>query len=266
MILASVKGFSRRPPLRRPEGLRERRAVRRRRRLDHRLVEGRELAPTISAAALGDSNTGMHLAIGILTALIGRQQDRQGPEGRRVDAGRGAQPVPREAARPAAPGRASATWKSIRSTRTAKLHRRGAARRQCRRRRPAGLGAEVQGLGDRPERLHLLHGPGPRLGADLRRASASRSGRPIRPTRPPQARQPHIFDIFATIEDWLADKTKFEAVDILRKFDIPCAPVLSMKELAATTSRCARAAPSSKCTHKERGSTSPSAARSSSRT
>src|SRR3989442_11214354 len=28
--------------------------------------------PTISGAALGDSNTGMHLAIGILTALIGR--------------------------------------------------------------------------------------------------------------------------------------------------------------------------------------------------
>ena len=47
-----------------------------------------------------------------------------------------------------------------------------------------------------------------------------------------QARQPHIFDIFATIEAWLADKTKYEAVDILRKFDIPCAPVLSMKEIA----------------------------------
>ena len=27
-------------------------------------------------------------------------------------------------------------------------------------------------------------------------------------------------------------KTKFEAVDILRKFDIPCSPVLSMKEIA----------------------------------
>ena len=48
----------------------------------------------------------------------------------------------------------------------------------------------------------------------------------------PQARQPHIFEIFATIEEWLADKTKFEAVDILRKFDIPCSPVLSMKEIA----------------------------------
>ncbi len=38
MIVASVKGFSRRPPLRRPEGLRERRAMRRRRRVDDRLV------------------------------------------------------------------------------------------------------------------------------------------------------------------------------------------------------------------------------------
>jgi formyl-CoA transferase len=46
-----------------------------------------------------------------------------------------------------------------------------------------------------------------------------------------QARQPHIENIFATIENFIKDKTKFEAVDIFRKFDIPCAPVLSMKEL-----------------------------------
>jgi formyl-CoA transferase len=39
-------------------------------------------------------------------------------------------------------------------------------------------------------------------------------------------------EIFAFIEEWLKDKTKYEAVDILRKFDIPCAPVASMKELA----------------------------------
>jgi formyl-CoA transferase len=46
-----------------------------------------------------------------------------------------------------------------------------------------------------------------------------------------KARQPHIDEIFATIEDFIKDKTKFEAVDIFRKFDIPCAPVLTMKEL-----------------------------------
>jgi formyl-CoA transferase len=48
----------------------------------------------------------------------------------------------------------------------------------------------------------------------------------------PEARQPHIFDIFAEIEKWLADKTKYEAIDILRKYEIPCGPVLSMKEIA----------------------------------
>ncbi|MDE1156285.1 MAG: formyl-CoA transferase [Acidobacteriaceae bacterium] len=47
-----------------------------------------------------------------------------------------------------------------------------------------------------------------------------------------RARQPHILQIFAEIEKWLADKTKYEAVNILRKFEVPCSPVLSMKEIA----------------------------------
>jgi formyl-CoA transferase len=48
----------------------------------------------------------------------------------------------------------------------------------------------------------------------------------------PRARADKIFDIFAEIEKWLADKTKWEAVDILRKWEVPCAPVMSMKDLA----------------------------------
>jgi formyl-CoA transferase len=47
-----------------------------------------------------------------------------------------------------------------------------------------------------------------------------------------EARHPHIFKIFAEIESWLADKTKFEAVEHLRKFEVPCAPVMSMKDIA----------------------------------
>jgi len=46
-----------------------------------------------------------------------------------------------------------------------------------------------------------------------------------------KARQPHIFEIFADIEKFLADKTKYEAVEHFSKFDVPCAPVLSMKEI-----------------------------------
>lgn len=40
--------------------------------------KGENSGPTISSTALGDSNTGMHLAIGILTAYIGRQKTGKG--------------------------------------------------------------------------------------------------------------------------------------------------------------------------------------------
>nr|WP_265503683.1 formyl-CoA transferase [Providencia heimbachae] len=48
----------------------------------------------------------------------------------------------------------------------------------------------------------------------------------------PKARQPHIFDIFAEIEKFLATKDKHEAVEYLSKYGVPCAPVLSMREIA----------------------------------
>src|SRR5471030_153309 len=48
----------------------------------------------------------------------------------------------------------------------------------------------------------------------------------------PEARLPRLMAIFGTIEDWTKTKTKFEAMDILNEFDIPCGPILSMKELA----------------------------------
>ena len=48
----------------------------------------------------------------------------------------------------------------------------------------------------------------------------------------PTARLPKLMDIFGTIEEWTKTKTKFEAMDILNEFDIPCGPILSMKEIA----------------------------------
>jgi formyl-CoA transferase len=47
----------------------------------------------------------------------------------------------------------------------------------------------------------------------------------------PEARLPHLKMIFDRIEEWTKTKTKFEAMDILNQFDIPCGPILSMKEL-----------------------------------
>ncbi|MBX3519764.1 MAG: formyl-CoA transferase [Xanthobacteraceae bacterium] len=48
----------------------------------------------------------------------------------------------------------------------------------------------------------------------------------------PKARLPKLNAIFERIERWTMTKTKFEAMDILNKYDIPCGPILSMKELA----------------------------------
>ena len=48
----------------------------------------------------------------------------------------------------------------------------------------------------------------------------------------PKARLPHLTEIFGAIEEWTKTKTKFEAMDILNERDIPCGPILSMKEVA----------------------------------
>jgi formyl-CoA transferase len=48
----------------------------------------------------------------------------------------------------------------------------------------------------------------------------------------PPARLPRLRGIFAAIEQWTMTKTKFEVMDICNKLEIPVGPILSMKELA----------------------------------
>jgi formyl-CoA transferase len=48
----------------------------------------------------------------------------------------------------------------------------------------------------------------------------------------PAARLPHLKEIFAEIERWTMTRTKFEAMETLNQYDIPCGPILSMKEIA----------------------------------
>ena len=48
----------------------------------------------------------------------------------------------------------------------------------------------------------------------------------------PPARLPRLRHIFDTIEAWTKTKTKFEVMDICNQHDIPVGPILSMKEIA----------------------------------
>ncbi|MDA3132677.1 formyl-CoA transferase [Atlantibacter subterraneus] len=47
----------------------------------------------------------------------------------------------------------------------------------------------------------------------------------------PAARLPKLNMIFKRIEQWTMTKTKYEAMELLNQYDIPCSPVLSMKEI-----------------------------------
>jgi formyl-CoA transferase len=52
----------------------------------------------------------------------------------------------------------------------------------------------------------------------------------------PAARLPRLAEVFAAIEAWTVTKTKIEAMLELNEHDIPCGPILSMEELATEAS------------------------------
>ena len=186
--------------------------------------------PTVSAAALGDSNTGMHLAIGILTALMQRQKTGKG---QKVSCSM---------------QDAVLNLCRVKLRDQQRLDRVGYLEEYPQ--YPHGKFSDVvprggnAGGGGQPGWVLKCKGwetdPNAYIYFTIQGHAwepiTKALGKPEWATDPAymtaQARQDKIFDIFATIEDWLKDKTKYEAVDILRKFDIPCAPVLSMKEIA----------------------------------
>jgi formyl-CoA transferase len=186
--------------------------------------------PLVSGAALGDSNSGMHLLIGILTALLGREKTGRGGKVSVAmqDAVLNLNRVKlRDQERLEEDGYLEEYPQYPNGTFTDTVPRGGNA-----------------GGGGQPGWILKCKGwqddPNAYIYFTIQEQNWARTaeavGHPEWKDDPAyattKARQPHIFDIFAEIEKWLADKTKYEAVDILRKYEVPCAPVLSMKEIA----------------------------------
>jgi formyl-CoA transferase len=185
--------------------------------------------PTVSAAALGDSNTGMHLAIGILTALIGRAKTGKGQK--------------------VAVSMQDAVLNlcRVKLRDQERLDRVGYLEEYPQ--YPNGKFTDTvprggnAGGGGQPGWILKCKGwetdPNAYIYFTIQEQNWERTcqaiGKPEWAKDPAyataKARQSHIFEIFAEIEKKLADKTKFEAVEMLRKFEVPCAPVLSMKEI-----------------------------------
>jgi formyl-CoA transferase len=186
--------------------------------------------PTVSAAALGDSNSGMHLLIGLLTALLAREKTGLGQKVSvsMQDAVLNLCRVKlRDQERLERVGYLEEYPQYPNGTFTDTVPRGGNA-----------------GGGGQPGWVLKCKGwetdPNAYIYFTIQEQNWARTceaiGRPEWVDDPAyntaKARESIIFDIFAEIEKWLADKTKYEAVDILRKFEVPCAPVLSMKEIA----------------------------------
>jgi formyl-CoA transferase len=186
--------------------------------------------PTVSAAALGDSNSGMHLLIGILTALLAREKTGVGQKVSvsMQDAVLNLCRVKlRDQERLERVGYLEEYPQYPNGTFTDTVPRGGNA-----------------GGGGQPGWVLKCKGwetdPNAYIYFTIQEQNWARTceaiGRPEWSDDPAYnsatARGSHIFDIFDDIEKWLADKTKYEAVDILRTFEVPCAPVLSMKEIA----------------------------------
>jgi formyl-CoA transferase len=186
--------------------------------------------PTVSGAALGDSNTGMHLAIGLLAALL--QREKTGV-GQKVSVSM---------------QDAVLNLCRVKLRDQERLDHVGYLEEYPQ--YPNGKFTDVvprggnAGGGGQPGWILKCKGwqtdPNAYIYFTIQEQNWERTceaiGRPEWVNDPAyataKARQPRLFEIFKEIEDRvLADKTKFEAVDLLRKFEIPCAPVLSMKEI-----------------------------------
>ncbi|MEZ5910310.1 MAG: formyl-CoA transferase [Hyphomicrobiaceae bacterium] len=190
----------------------------------------RDGPPLVTGAQIGDSGTGLHLALGIVTALYQRTHSGKG---QRVTC---------------------AMQDGVLNLCRVKLRDQqrlahGPLKEYSQFSEGVAFGAAVPRAGNdsgggQPGRILKCKGweqdPDAYLyfitQAPVWKAICDVIGEPEWKTDPdyatPAARLPRLNEIFERIERWTMTKSKLEAMDILNRYDIPCGPILSMKELA----------------------------------
>ena len=179
--------------------------------------------PTVTGAQIGDSGTGVHCVAGILAALL--QRERTG-KGQRIEVAmtdavlnlcrvkmRDQQRV-MKGPMPEYPNKEFGDFVP-RAGNASGGGQPGAALRCA----PGGANDYVYVIIQPPSWEPLMKLVGrPELIADPSYAT-------------PEARLPHIPECFSIIEKWTMTRSKFEVMDALNEVDVPCGPILSMKDI-----------------------------------
>ena len=185
--------------------------------------------PTVTGAQIGDSGTGVHLALGIVTALF--QRERSGRGQRVVCAMQDAvlnlcrvklrdQQRLRHGPLTEYPQYPNGTFRDA-TPRSGNASGGG----------QPGWIVKCRGWEDDPNAYIYIITQAAAFN-DLARAIGRGDWVDDPEWNTPQARLPKLDQMFAEIERWTTTKTKFEVMETLNPLNVPCGPVLSMKELS----------------------------------
>ena len=185
--------------------------------------------PTVTGAQIGDSGTGVHLALGIVTALF--QRERSG-KGQRVICAM--QDAVLNLCRVKLRDQQRLTHGPLKEYPQYPDGRFGEATPRSGNASGGGQpGWIVKCLGweDDPNAYIYIITQAAAFDG-LARAIGRNDWLDDPDWNTPKARLPKLDQMFNEIERWTKTKTKFEVMEILNPLNVPCGPVLSMKELA----------------------------------
>ena len=185
--------------------------------------------PTVSGAQIGDSGTGLNLALGIVTALF--QRERSG-RGQRVECAMqdGVLNLCRVKLRDQqrlAHGPLSEYPQYPHGKFGAATPRSGNASGGGQ----PGSVVKCKGWEDDPDAYTYVIAQAAAFDG-LARAIGRADWLDDPEWNTPAARLPKLDQVFAAIAQWTSTRDKFEVMEILNSLNVPCGPVLSMKELA----------------------------------